>query len=244
MKCFTNRSRTACTGAERGPQRTKSRHRPHPSHTCARSHVVVDQTCRHLPTVLKAAFGQLSRFLACNLVACCRTSGLRLQRQQTSAPVEQQRSCASCSTTASILIRPARWRARDQEAGMAALDVLPPKVAAQNGCSRCFSSCTRCVHVCCLLSQGGRTPLHHAAAGNHYDVVRMLLECKAEVNTRDEVRAWIGNIHVQGSADDARLEVGRQEWDDGDSCKGVRKQSCPCFRRLGNLFCRFLERDD
>ena len=117
-------------------------------------------------------------------------------------------------------------------------------LATEDCCSRCFSSRAHCVHVCCLLSQGGRTPLHHAAAGNHYDVVRMLLECKAEVNTRDEVRAWIGNIHVQGSADDARLEVGRQEWDDGDSCKGVSKQSCPCFRTLGNLFCRFLERED
>ncbi len=36
--------------------------------------------------------------------------------------------------------------------------------------------------------QGGRTPLHHAAVGNREDLVRMLLEFKAEVNTKDEVR--------------------------------------------------------
>ena len=53
----------------------------------------------------------------------------------------------------------------------------------------------------------GKTPLHHAAEGGHFDIVRFLLEAGADVNARDEARA--GNTPLAEVAQTCSLEMAR-----------------------------------
>ena len=46
--------------------------------------------------------------------------------------------------------------------------------------------------------QDGRTPLHWAAESGSEEVVRALVECKADVEARDEVRSGRGGLKFRG----------------------------------------------
>jgi len=52
-----------------------------------------------------------------------------------------------------------------------------------------------------------RTPLHHAALGNHTGVVRYLIEAGADVNLREEEK--IGNTVLRDIAENCSLEMAR-----------------------------------
>src|SRR2546425_4286027 len=54
----------------------------------------------------------------------------------------------------------------------------------------------------------GRTPLHYAAAGEHFDVVLLLLSSGADVNARDE--QVIGNTPLADIVDHCSVAMARQ----------------------------------